>query len=106
MCAGSAKASLSAHFAKRGNLGELNAVSDCSCVCCHCRDPPLAALLPEDEALVLVELSFLGPIIDCDLCRRVVYGVVRALVYNTCSALCIDKLIADLIRRKIRAKRL
>jgi hypothetical protein len=27
VCAGSAKASLSAHFAKRGNLGELNAVS-------------------------------------------------------------------------------
>lgn len=26
VCAGSAKASLSAHFAKRGNLGELNAV--------------------------------------------------------------------------------
>jgi hypothetical protein len=29
VCAGSAKASLSAHFAKRGNLGELNAVSLC-----------------------------------------------------------------------------
>lgn len=28
VCAGSAKASLSAHFAKKGNLGELNAVSD------------------------------------------------------------------------------
>ena len=27
VCAGSAKASLSAHFAKKGNLGELNAVS-------------------------------------------------------------------------------
>lgn len=27
VCAGSAKASLSAHFAKRGNLGEVNAVS-------------------------------------------------------------------------------
>lgn len=27
VCAGSSKASLSAHFAKRGNLGELNAVS-------------------------------------------------------------------------------
>jgi hypothetical protein len=27
VCAGSAKASLSAHFARRGNLGELNAVS-------------------------------------------------------------------------------
>jgi hypothetical protein len=31
VCAGSAKASLSAHFAKRGNLGELNAVSLCFC---------------------------------------------------------------------------
>ena len=30
VCAGSSKASLSAHFAKRGNLGELNAV----CRCC------------------------------------------------------------------------
>jgi hypothetical protein len=29
VCAGSAKASLSAHFAKKGNLGELNAVSLC-----------------------------------------------------------------------------
>jgi len=29
VCAGSAKASLSAHFAKRGNLGEVNAVSSC-----------------------------------------------------------------------------
>jgi hypothetical protein len=29
VCAGSAKASLSAHFAKKGNLGELNAVSSC-----------------------------------------------------------------------------
>jgi hypothetical protein len=29
VCAGSAKASLSAHFAKRGNLAELNAVSCC-----------------------------------------------------------------------------
>ncbi|KAF2035451.1 DUF647-domain-containing protein [Setomelanomma holmii] len=28
VCAGSAKASLSAHFARKGNLGELNAVSD------------------------------------------------------------------------------
>jgi hypothetical protein len=28
VCAGSAKASLSAHFAKKGNLGELNAVSN------------------------------------------------------------------------------
>jgi hypothetical protein len=27
VCAGSAKASLSAHFARKGNLGELNAVS-------------------------------------------------------------------------------
>ena len=27
VCAGSAKASLSAHFAKKGNLGEVNAVS-------------------------------------------------------------------------------
>lgn len=27
VCAGSAKASLSAHFAKAGNLGEVNAVS-------------------------------------------------------------------------------
>jgi hypothetical protein len=31
VCAGSAKASLSAHFAKRGNLGELNAVSYPKC---------------------------------------------------------------------------
>ena len=31
VCAGSSKASLSAHFSKRGNLGELNAVSR-SCV--------------------------------------------------------------------------
>lgn len=30
VCAGSAKASLSAHFAKKGNLGELNAVSNSS----------------------------------------------------------------------------
>lgn len=29
VCAGSSKASLSAHFAKWGNLGELNAVSVC-----------------------------------------------------------------------------
>ena len=28
VCAGSAKASLSAHFASKGNLGEVNAVSD------------------------------------------------------------------------------
>lgn len=27
VCAGSAKASLSAHFARKGNLGEVNAVS-------------------------------------------------------------------------------
>ena len=32
VCAGSAKASLSAHFAKRGNLGELNAVSLFVCI--------------------------------------------------------------------------
>lgn len=34
VCAGSAKASLSAHFAKKGNLGELNAVS-CTSVFRH-----------------------------------------------------------------------
>lgn len=32
VCAGSAKASLSAHFAKKGNLGEVNAVSLSLCV--------------------------------------------------------------------------
>ena len=31
VAAGSSKASLSAHFAKWGNLGELNAVSNCLC---------------------------------------------------------------------------
>lgn len=37
VAAGSAKASLSAHFAKWGNLGELNAVSDAfsSSTCCN-----------------------------------------------------------------------
>jgi hypothetical protein len=33
VAAGSAKASLSAHFAKRGNVGELSAVS-CACFVC------------------------------------------------------------------------
>lgn len=39
VCAGSSKASLSAHFAKRGNLGELNAVSSCSMAPCSSRRP-------------------------------------------------------------------
>ena len=37
VCAGSSKASLSAHFAKRGNLGELNAVSRCNMARCSYR---------------------------------------------------------------------
>lgn len=41
MAAGSAKASLSAHFAKRGNVGELSAVS-CSC--------SLHAIVPDEDS--------------------------------------------------------
>lgn len=53
VCAGSAKASLSAHFAKKGNLGELNAVSvhgSSFCLSC-CSSNGVSALLLRIESV-------------------------------------------------------
>jgi hypothetical protein len=76
VCAGSAKASLSAHFAKRGNLGELNAVSA-------------------------------PPRLNGGFCMAIVIWKAAAskLHINRHVRHMSDKLYADLICRKTRAKR-
>ena len=105
VCAGSAKASLSAHFAKRGNLGELNAVSTYTCYYA------LLLLLLERSCVRLCLAKLYCVQLSIGVCVDERYiGVVRALhlgvLYHTCATTYEDKLDANLIGRKTRAKRL
>lgn len=94
VCAGSAKASLSAHFATKGNLGELNAVSD---PCCS------IVLTVWNRSPTFRRIAF--HVWRHGLIRGHGYPCSNGLICGSASASDM-RIIADPISRKTQAKRL